>query len=135
MSGPLLRAARRFRAEQSGAAAVEFAIVSMAFITLVIGIAYISIMYFTRQSLDWAVQLAARQAEVDSTVTQSQVRDTINTYLATVNLPAANVDYSVATTNGIKTASIAATFNRTYTLPGVNTFNITFTSNAAVPQF
>jgi Flp pilus assembly protein TadG len=128
-------AAHRFRADRSGAAAVEFSIVVCAFIAFVMGICYISIMYFNRQSLDWAVQLAARQAEINTSVSQSQVASTINNYLNSVGLPNATVTYSVATVSGVKTASIGATFNQSYSVPFVHTFNVTFTSNDAVPQF
>jgi Flp pilus assembly protein TadG len=128
-------AAHRFRADRSGAAAVEFSIVVCAFISFVMGICYISIMYFNRQSLDWAVQLAARQAEINTSVTQSQIASTVNNYLNSVGLPNATVTYSVATVSGVKTASIGATFNQSYSVPFVHTFNVTFTSNDAVPQF
>jgi Flp pilus assembly protein TadG len=134
MTGAVLRLARRFRADSKGVAALEFAIVSTAFIAFIMGICYISIMYFNRQSLDWAVQLAARQAEINSSATPGQIRKTINDYLNSVNLPNATVTYSVATVSGIKTASIAASFNQTYSVPFVHTFNITFTSTEAVPQ-
>jgi Flp pilus assembly protein TadG len=128
------RAVQRFRADHSGAAALEFAIVSGAFIAFIMGICYISIMYFNRQSLDWAVQLAARQAEINSSVTQGQLRTTINSYLSSVGLPNATVTYSVATSGGLKTASIAASFSQTYSVPFVHTFNVTFSSSEAVPQ-
>jgi Flp pilus assembly protein TadG len=133
MSPAMLRAARRFRADKSGAAAIEFAIVASAFIAFVMGISYISIMYFNRQSLDWAVQLAARQAEVDSTANQGSLKQTIDNYLLSVGLPRANVTYSVATANGVKTGSIDATFNQTYDVPFVSTFHMTFASSQAVP--
>jgi Flp pilus assembly protein TadG len=135
MTESLPRRARRLGAENGGAAAVEFAFISGAFIAFIMGICYISIMYFNRQSLDWAVQLAARQAEINSSVTQTQLRTTINDYLASVGLPAATVTYSVATPNGgVKTASIGATFRQTYDVPFVSTFHMTFSSNEAVPQ-
>jgi Flp pilus assembly protein TadG len=132
MSPAMLRAARRFRADRSGAAAVEFAIVASAFIAFVMGISYISIMYFNRQSLDWAVRLAARQAEVDSTANQGSLKQTIDNYLLSVGLPRANVTYSVATANGVK-GSIDASFNETYDVPFVSTFHMTFASSQAVP--
>jgi Flp pilus assembly protein TadG len=134
MKSGVLKIARRFRADSRGVAALEFAIVSTAFISFIMGICYISIMYFNRQSLDWAVQLAARQAEIDSSVTAAQLRTTINNYLNSVNLPNATVTYSVATVSGVKTASIGASFNQTYSVPFVHTFHITFTSSEAVPQ-
>ena len=127
-------AIRRYRHDTDGATAVEFAIVSSVFLSVIMGIAYIGIMFFNKQSLDWAVQLASRQAEINSSITQAQLATTVNTYLNSVGLPDATVSYSVATSNGVKTASVGAQFAQSYSVPFVSTFNITFASNEAVPQ-
>jgi Flp pilus assembly protein TadG len=130
----LQSAARRYPRNVDGATAVEFAIVGGVFMSFIVGITYVGIMYFNKQSLDWAVQLASRRAEIDSSVTQAQLATTVNGYLNSVGLPDATVSYSVATSNGVKTASVGAQFAQSYSVPFVSTFNITFASNEAVPQ-
>ncbi|MDE2135019.1 MAG: pilus assembly protein [Alphaproteobacteria bacterium] len=124
----------QFCGDCRGAAAVEFALVSIAFVTFVIGISYAAIMVFNTMSLDWAVERAARIAAINKTVTQSDMSSAINDYLSSLGLSSATVTYSVGTSSGVQTAHIVASYDQTYTLPFVSTFNITFSSSAYVPQ-
>src|SRR5688500_4203507 len=55
--------------DESGTAAVEFAIVASVFITLLIGIAYASIMLHSNAALQWAVETAARTASLNPAIT------------------------------------------------------------------
>jgi Flp pilus assembly protein TadG len=130
----LRKAWSAFRAERSGAAAVEFALVASAFITTVMGIFYVCIMAFNTFAINRAVKLASRQAEIDNTVSQSSLTSTINTYLSSVGVSAASVSYNVTTTNGVSIANIAASFQHTYTIPFIPAIHMTFSSSAAVPK-
>ncbi|MBU6297999.1 MAG: pilus assembly protein [Alphaproteobacteria bacterium] len=123
-----------FLRHDGGAAALEFALVASAFFALVTGIAYIVIMLFNNLSLDWAVEHAARLAAINKSVTQTQIASAVNDYLTSVNLPTATVQYSVTTVNNVQTASISASYQQSYTVPFVSTFDITFSSSADVPQ-
>ena len=125
--------ARRFIPDQDGAAAVEFALVSTAFLAMVIGLCYIGIMLFNNMSLQWAVEKAARVAEINSAATQSDIASAVNSYLSSVGLPNATVTYSSTVSGGVTTATIQASYNQSYTLPMVSTFHINFSSNLSVP--
>lgn len=126
MRGSLLR-------DQEGAVAVEFALVSSAFLALLIGLCYLGIMLFNNMSLNWAVEKAARVAEINAAATQSDIQGAVNSYLSSVGLPNATVLYSSSTTNGVTTATITASYSQTYVLPMISTFNINFSSNLSVP--
>ena len=115
------------------AAAVEFALVSTAFLALIIGLCYMGIMLFNNMSLQWAVEDAARVAEINSAATQSDIATAVNSYLSSVGLPNATVTYSSSVTSGATIATITASYNQTYALPMISTFNIHFTSNLSVP--
>jgi Flp pilus assembly protein TadG len=130
---PCLRL-NRFLTDQNGATAVEFALVSTAFLSLVIGICYVAIMVFNNMSLEWALTKASRMAEIDKTVTQTDISQAVNSYLSSEGLPNATVTYSTSTSGGVRTAYIAAGYQRTFVLPMVSSFNITFSSNITVPQ-
>ena len=54
------RIAGRLLRNEDGAAAVEFAIVSVAFLTFIFAIAYIGIIIYTNATLQWAVERASR---------------------------------------------------------------------------
>ncbi len=124
----------RFLPDENGATAVEFALVSTAFLALVIGICYVAIMVFNNMSLEWALTKASRLAEINNAVTQTDISQAVNSYLSSEGLPNATVTYSTSTSGGVRTAYIAASYQRTFVLPMVSTFDITFSSNITVPQ-
>jgi Flp pilus assembly protein TadG len=124
---------RSFLPEKSGAAAVEFAIVSSAFFAFVIGIAYVGIMLFNNASLNYAVEDAARTVAMNNSATLDQIKTKVNSYMTTAGLPSATVLYSKSTINSVLTGHITANYTQTYKLPFVNTFHITFNADAYVP--
>jgi len=125
---------RNFARDQNGATAVEFALVSSAFMALVMGICYVAIMLFNNLSLEWALANASRLAEINKFVTQDTIAQAVNAHLASMNLPAATVQYTSSISGGLRTAVITAGYSQTYTLPMVSTFNINFSANITVPQ-
>jgi Flp pilus assembly protein TadG len=129
----LIRLAR-LRADDSGAAAVEFALVSSAFITLIIGISYFAIMAYTRATLQWAVETTIRSAALNENITQAQLTTKLNANLAATHLPDATVNYSTAMVGTIKVATLTASFSQSYTIPFVGTFNHTYTATGKTPQ-
>jgi Flp pilus assembly protein TadG len=125
---------KNFARDQSGATAVEFALVSSAFIALVLGICYVALMLFNNISLDWALASASRLAEINKSVTQTAITQAVNDRLASMALPNATVSYNSSVSGGLRTAVITASYDQTYTLPLVSTFNIHFSSSITVPQ-
>jgi Flp pilus assembly protein TadG len=118
---------------QGGAAAVEFAIVSSAFISFILGIAYLGIMLYTDLAVHWALEDGARLAEIDTSTTQAAVTSAINGYLNGMGVSSATVTYTV-TKPSITVAYITATLKQTYTIPLVKTFTVTFSADTYVPQ-
>jgi Flp pilus assembly protein TadG len=128
-----LRSLLRLASDNSGAAAVEFALVSTAFLMLVFGIAYLAIMLHHKATLQWAVENAIRTAAINTTVTQSQMQTTLNGYLTQTGMPSATVTYSVAS-GAIPVATLTASFSQNYTVPFISTFHITYSATAKTPQ-
>jgi len=124
---------RRLLSDSNGATAVEFAIVSSVFFTFVIGIAYVGIMLFNNASLNYAVEDAARVVALNNTTTLDQITTKINSYMASAGLPAASVQYSTAMMSNVPTGHIIAHYTRSYTLPFVHTFNVTYRADIYVP--
>jgi len=122
-----------FIADDCGAAAVEFAMVSSAFITMVFGITYLSIMLHHKATLQWAVESAIRKAAITTTVTQSAMQTELNTYLTKTGMPSATATYTVST-GAIPVATLTATFSQSYKIPFVATFNINYSATAKMPQ-
>jgi Flp pilus assembly protein TadG len=123
----------RLRRNQSGAAAVEFALVIIPFLTLLFGIAWLAVILHTNSALHWAVEHAARTAGMNNTATQSQISTEINGYLSTLGISPATVSYSVAA-GALPVAHITATLTKTYALPLVPHVQINYTADTYVPQ-
>ena len=124
----------RFIREDTGATAVEFALVSSAFLALVLGVCYLGLILFNNMTLEWALTRAARLAEINKAVTVSDIAQAVNGYLASTGLPNATITYSSTVSGGLRSATIAAGFSRTYEVPMISTFNINFHSSITVPQ-
>jgi Flp pilus assembly protein TadG len=124
----------RFGRNTSGAAAVEFAIISTVFITFIFGIIYLGIMLHTHATLQWAVENSVRRAIITGTVTQAQLTTTVNELLSSMHLPNADsVNYSVSG-GAVPLATLTANMARSYTIPFVGTFNINHSATASMPQ-
>jgi Flp pilus assembly protein TadG len=131
---PQCRPFSRGLSDNSGATAVEFAIISSVFIILIFGLSYAAIWMFDKASLQFAVERASRLAAINTAATQNEIATAVNDYLGGVGLPRADVVYSVSNAAGFPVANIQASFAQTYTLPLVSTFNITYSANTYVPQ-
>jgi Flp pilus assembly protein TadG len=123
----------RFRRNEAGAAAVEFALVIIPFLTLLFGIAWLAVILHTNSALHWAVEHAARSAAMNNAVTQSQISTEINGYLGTLGISSATVSYSVAA-GALPVAHITATLSKTYALPLVPHVQINYVADTYVPQ-
>jgi len=124
---------QRFVCDTGGAAAVEFALVSVAFFSLLFGIIFIAIFLYTNATLQWAMSRAARLPEIDTAVSQSDIAGEINNDLSTAGITDASVTYSVTQSGGTKVGTISASFDRTYSVPLVDTFNIHYSATTSVP--
>ena len=130
----MLRRSARFAAATSGAAAVEFAIVSVVFITMIFGIIYLGIMLHTNATLQWAVENSVRSGVIAQNTTQAQMTTKVNDLLTSVNMPNADsVSYAVAGTSP-PIATLSANLTRTYTIPLVGSYTINYTAIAKMPQ-
>ena len=129
-----LHSLARLMIEESGATAVEFALVSIAFITFVFGIAYSAIMLHSHTALQWAVETTVRRAAIEPNVTQTDLQTDVNALLTSSHMPNATISYSVAAVGTVNVATLTATFTRTYTIPFVATFNTTFSATSSTPQ-
>ncbi len=124
---------RRFVGDAGGAAAVEFALVSVAFFSLLFGIIFLAIFLYTNATLQWAISRAARLPEIDTAVSQSTIAAAINSDLSTAGITDASVTYSVTQSGTTKVGTISASFERTYEVPLIDTFNIHYAATTSVP--
>ena len=119
--------------DEDGTAAIEFALVSVPFFMFLFAIAYIAIFAFNYATLQWAVAKASRLPEINSAVTQSEIASAVDSYLSDAGIAGASVTYSVSQNGSVKTANISATYERSYSVPLINTFDIHYTASSSVP--
>ena len=121
------------REAESGSAAVEFAIIGPIFLAIIFTIAVFGKLYFDRQTLQTAVESAGRMIALDSSVTQSQLQTAIQNGLGAVGNPAVTVTYGTATINGVSVGHLSATMTRSYSVPFVTSYNMTYTADTYLP--
>lgn len=111
------------RADQRGAALLEFAIVGPLLLTLLLGIVEMGRMFYVRNSLEYATEQAARFYTVTPSATWSQVQSALQNAMAGGMGPDVTVtqDPDVNPCNG-NTAVTCTTIHATYTFVSVASF-------------
>jgi Flp pilus assembly protein TadG len=124
----------RYRRSQSGATAVEFALVLPAFVTLVFGIFELSRLIFVGASVQWAVDRAARLAIINPDVSASEIEQEIDSYLEMAGNPPVVVTLSTSTIDTLEIIEVAATYEHTVEAPFIPPFSIDFDFQTMIPK-
>lgn len=124
---------RRIRRNVSGSAAVEFAIIGPVFLAVAFAIYFVGRMYFDTETLQTSVESAGRMMALNSQVTQSQLQTAIQSGLGNIGNPTVTVSYSTVTINGVSVGHLSATMTRSYIVPLINTYNLTYTADTYLP--
>lgn len=109
----------RFRRDEKGATAVEFAMVSVAFLTFVIGIYAAGIYFLTWNRLQQGVENAARFAAVHTDATTDDLEEIIIENIQSIGGVEDNLEISVTDTaaNGINFREVTAVYAFNWNLP------------------
>ena len=124
----------RYKKEEDGATAVEFALISVGFITIVMAIVEMSFAVWTINSLDYAVAKAGRHASINSGATTNEIETIVNQELEEHYIPSETTSYNITnvTRGGVNFVDITATMNyepkSTAIIPGTWSFSITRTT-------
>lgn len=112
---------RSFARNEDGVAAIEFAIVSVLFLTVLFGVVEASRIVWAKNTLRFALEQAARERLVDSTMTDEDIE----------NFVLSSID------DFIDTSTITLTISTSTTTDGVDVLNLegTFEYNMLLPVF
>lgn len=124
---------RRFLRTGSGSAAVQFAIVGPVFTAFLFAILGLGKMYFDTETLQTAVESAGRMIALNSSVTQSQLTTAVQNGLGPIGNPSVTVNYATVTINGVSVGHLSATLTRSYWVPLITTYNMTYTADTYLP--
>lgn len=119
---------------ESGSAAIEFAVLGPVFIVMVFGILCLGEIYFDTQTLQTAVESAGRTIALSSSVTQSQLQTAVQNGLGTIGNPAVTVSYTNTTISGVSVGHLSATMTRSYVVPLIKTYTLTYTADTYLPS-
>jgi Flp pilus assembly protein TadG len=120
---------RRFRRDRRGGAALEYAIILPAFITLVVGALCAGQLGFAVNSLHYAVQDAARCAAVKTTVCTSST-STVTYAEGRYSGPQISPNFSYSTGGCGHTVSVTATYP---IMLAAATVNVPLSASACYP--
>jgi Flp pilus assembly protein TadG len=112
-AGRLSKAAERWREAESGAAAMEFAMLSPVFIALILAAIQAAVMFLAKSELDLATQAAAREVMTGQVTTSAQLQtalcNNIGGIFSCSNLMINMQSYS--TLSSMQTATPTVTYN------------------------
>jgi Flp pilus assembly protein TadG len=121
----------RVRRDESGATAVEFAIICPIFFMMLIGIVQLSIAYFHGATVQWAVDRAMRVAMVDADITSTEIQNLVEEDLGVIGTPDIDLTYTVDNSTEIPLAHVVAS----YELPVQILFVPEFTMELSVESY
>ena len=129
----MLRFIKRFRAHNSGATTIEFAISFIVFVTTLFAVLEFGRIYWLRASLQEAVNVAGRYVLLNASATDAQIRTQVTNSAA--GLVTANITTTITspTISGVNYKTIISTYPlpmMTYIMPGDS---YTLTGTATVP--
>jgi Flp pilus assembly protein TadG len=128
-----LRVGRRFAADENGAAAVELAMLLPLFCAFVFGFFELCWAQHAASSVRLALEQAGRAMIINTSMTQSQVQTMVQNKLTTIADSNVTVTMTKQTMSYGQLATLTASYPHTIGVPGMATYNITYTTTVKTP--
>lgn len=120
--------------DRSGTSAVEFAIIAPVLFALLFGVLELGWALHCNQSVDWAVQNAARKLVVTPALTQSQLQTTVQSMLTNIADPSSvtvSLTEDPAGTSP-RLAHVSASYAHTINVPLLSSFDYTYRTSSTM---
>ena len=133
-SASVSRGWKRFSADQSATALLDFAILAPLFILLVFGVIVFGWSLYTMSTVNLAAEHVGRLMQLDPSMSSEQVSQRVRAELP--HLDQDNLDISVAseTVTGYRVARATVSYEFTLDLPLVGSYPLHYTTTVSVPQ-
>lgn len=131
-----MRFATRFsslRRCDSGAAAIEFAMIAMVAISVFLGIVEFGRALYMRNELSFAADLAARRILTNPAVTDSDLETTIRSSSTFVDSENLQLTFGTESVDGLSFRTVLLTQPLTLLIPNLSEANIMLTINRRIP--
>jgi Flp pilus assembly protein TadG len=113
-----MRRLRRFLADDKGSTAVEFALVSVAFLSTIFGIFEVGRVYWTYNTMQYAVEQTARYYLVNTSSTNSQLTTYAQGQMGSnINTGPLTISVAKTTTAGVNQVTITGTYTYAAIVP------------------
>jgi Flp pilus assembly protein TadG len=120
-------------ADQSGATAVETAIVLPVAILFILGIFQLGWGFYCGYDVRQAIERGSRIYLSTPAATSSQLQTAVSAYLTTVKISAVTLTTSSQTTSGVSLQKVAWTYQYPIRLPFMSSLTLDFDSQIVVP--
>lgn len=120
--------------DETGTAAVEFALVMPLFLGMVWGVFYIGWAAYSTHSVHRALEMAARALQLKPSTTQSQLQTLVRNNVV-LGDDAKNIVITLkldAVSGGTQLAHTTATYPVTFTVPLIGTYSFTYSTSMTV---
>ena len=121
------------RRRDSGAAAVEFALILPAFLGFLFGIEEVGRMFWTLSSIQYACEETGRYAMTNTAITNDKLQDYANTKMTGVNPAITTFTAANDTVGSVRFVTITGTATFNWLVPYIATKTTTLTAKSRVP--
>lgn len=128
-----MRVLRRFRRNSSGAAAIEFAVVGVAFMLLSISVIEFGRGLMLRNQISDAIDIAARELLLDKDTTDSELTDTVQNGFAVGDPGKLGFTFANGSDSGVSYKEIQVTYPLTLIIPGLTENSLTLSVTRRIP--
>jgi Flp pilus assembly protein TadG len=110
---------------QSGAAAIEFAIIALVLILVCLGVIEFGRSLQVRNELSFAADFGARKILTDSTISDSDLENVVRSALIVADPDLMQVTIGTETVDGVQFRTIALAYPFTLLIPGLSSDSVT----------
>jgi Flp pilus assembly protein TadG len=124
----------RFRRDEGGASATEFALVAPLFLAFIYGLFQVGWALHCASSVRYALEESARSVMLDENFTSSQVEGQMRARLSDIADPEIDVAMTTETQSGMTLVHLDATYVHDIVIPFLPPYEVTFDQQASVAR-
>lgn len=119
--------------DDSGAAAVEFAMIAPVLFTCICGIVMLGLAYYEGATVQWSLERVLRASMVDPDVTAEDVEAALNEELEAIGSPEIDFSYVVDDSGSVPVAVATANYEVPLHVPFVPDLALHFSAESVAP--
>lgn len=124
---------KRFARDDRGAAAVEFAFVAPALLTMIVAMIVLGMAYYEGASVQWSLERSLRAAMVDPEATGEDIEALMTEELALIGSPEVDFNYAIDDSGAVPLAVVTAQYEVPLNIPFLPDLALQFTAENVAP--